>query len=132
MAGILNSFRRLFKRRQDQRYCVKDGTFVIISPVKGDGREQKVQLIDISHGGMAFIYQGSPADLETSGVLKLLTEKPSGGGKIDFETVSDVPVPGSAQTSEPFRRRGVKFKWLGFIERSKLRDLVNEVRICEK
>jgi hypothetical protein len=130
MASILNSIRRLFKRRQHQRYVVKGGTFVIISP-NVDGREQKVQLIDISHGGMAFIYQESPSELETSGMLKLLTKTPY-GGKIDFDKVSDVPVSGRTQTSEPLRRRGVEFKWMGFFEQSELTDLINEVRIGEK
>ena len=131
MASILNSFRRLFKRRQEKRYIVKDGTFVIISPGHSDGREKRVQLIDISRGGMAFIYQGSPSELETSGILKLLA-KTQFAEKIDFDTVSDVPVPGSTQTSEPFRRRGVKFKWMGLFQQSELRDLINTVGIFEK
>jgi len=130
MAGILDSFKRLFKRRQHQRYFVKDETFVIISLGNGAGREQKVQVIDISHGGMAFIYKGSSSELETSGVLKLLSM--ASEKEVKFETVSDVPVPGSTQTSEPFRRRGVKFKWLGFYEQKKLKDLVDKVKLCEK
>jgi hypothetical protein len=129
MGNFMNIFRRLFKPRQHKRFIVQSGTFVIISSSKD--REQKVQLVDISHGGMAFIYQGSPSELETSGILKLLTEKPY-GGKIDFDTVSDIPAPGSTQTSEPFRRRGVKFKWMGAFDDVELKKFIREVSLGEK
>jgi c-di-GMP-binding flagellar brake protein YcgR len=131
IASILNSFRKLFKRRQHKRYAVNGGTFVFISSDNKDDREQKVQLIDISQGGMAFIYQGSPSELETSGILKILTKSPY-GQKIDFETVSDIPIHGSTQTSEPLRQRSVKFKWMGYFEKSELRNLISAVGIYEK
>jgi hypothetical protein len=128
MAGILDSFKRLFKRRQHQRYAVEKGTFVIISPSDSKDQEQKVQLIDISEGGMAFIYHGPPSDLETSGILKLLTQKRT----IGFDAVTDIPVPGSTRASEPLRRRGVKFKWLGPFERVELSNLIKKVGTFEK
>jgi len=131
MISIMNICRRLFKHRRNPRYAVKNGTYVIISPGTGAGQEQRVQLIDISYGGMAFIYKGSPSELEKSGILKLLKKTPY-AEKIDFDTVSDVPVPGSTQTSEPFRKRGVKFKWMGCFEQSELGDLIDEVGICKK
>lgn len=133
MGGILSSFRRLFKRRKFQRYAVMDGTFVLISPGKGDedDPELEVQLIDISHGGMAFIYQGSPSDLESSGILKMLTTSPY-GQKIYFDTASDVPLPADEPISEPLRRRGVKFKWMGLFEQAELRDLIHSIGICKK
>jgi hypothetical protein len=131
MASIINRFRRLFKHRQHPRYLVKDGTFLIIKAPSGNGPEQQVQLIDISHGGMAFIYQGSPSELERSGMLKLLTETPH-GEHIDFDTVSDSPLPISTQGSESLRLRGVKFKWMGYFEQSQLRNLIDTVKVCEK
>lgn len=115
-----------------QRYVVEDGTIVIISPSNSGVREQKVQLIDISSGGMAFIYKGVQSDLEKSGILKLLTKKSLSGKDIAFDTVSDAPAAGSTQTSEQFRRRGVKFKWMGYYEQSGLSELINEIKICEK
>lgn len=131
MTNIMNKLAKLFRRRQHERYVVRDGTFVIISPGDKDTQEKKVQLIDISHGGMAFIYKGAPSELETSGVLQLLTDTKF-AKKIDFDTVSDVPVSGSTQPSEQFRRRGVRFRWMGLFERSELKDLIKEVGICEK
>lgn len=133
MAGILNSFKRLFNRRRHQRYFVEDGTLVIISAGIIDKQEQKVQLIDISNGGMAFIYNGSQSDIEKTGLLQLLTKKPPYRTEsIRFDTVSDIPVPESMQTSEQFRRRSVKFRWMGFCDESALTNLIDEVKICEK
>jgi hypothetical protein len=118
MANIFSYVRRLFAPRSHRRFMVQNGTFVIVSP--GTDKEQKVQVIDISQGGAAFIYQGSKEDLETSGVLKVLAENAS-LEKVNFETVSDEPAPGT-DTSLPYRRRGVKFKWMGVMETA---DLMN-------
>lgn len=129
MPGILDYLRMLLKPRRHQRYTVKSGTVVIVSP--GTYRERKVQLIDISRGGAAFIYQGSPEELEASGVLKLLAEKPL-PEKVNFDTVSDFPTHKSVQTFETYRRRGVKFKWLGVVEEAQLKAFINEVGISKK
>ena len=122
MTGILNSLRRLFRDRQHQRYFVEDGTSVIISSCSGRNWNQRVQLKDISRGGMAFLYKRSQSDLEKSGVLKLFIKTWTFGAKIRFDTVYDIPASGNTQTSEQFRRRGVKFKGMGGYEKSKLRN----------
>jgi hypothetical protein len=49
--------------------------------------------------------------------------------KVNFETVSDKPTPESLKASEPFRRRGVKFKWLGVLEESQLKTYIKDVGI---
>ncbi len=126
MANILSYVRRLFSPRSHRRFMVQNGTFVIVSP--GTDQEQKVQVIDISQGGAAFIYQGSKEDLETSGVLKVLVENPS-LEKIHFETVSDEPAAGSKDASSPYRRRGVKFKWMGVMETADLMNFVKSISI---
>lgn len=124
MVNILNIFRMLFKSRQHERYNVRSGTFVIMSP--GTDGERKVQIVDVSMGGAAFVYDGLPEELEASGILKVLAEAP-GLAKVNFDTVSDVPVPGSTQPSETFRRRGVKFKWLGVLDKAELSKFIKEV-----
>jgi hypothetical protein len=129
MANIINYCRMLFKPRIHQRFTVKSGTFVIVSP--GTDREQRVQIIDISLGGAAFIYKGSPEELEESGVLKVLAEAP-GLAKVNFDTVSDRPTSESLRTSEPFRRRSVKFKWMGVLEQAQLKSFIKEVGIAQK
>ena len=132
MAGILNKLRRLFKDRQYQRYFVEDGTSVIISSCSGKNWNQRVQLKDISHGGMAFIYKRSQSDLEKSGILKLFVKTWTFGAKIRFDTVYDIPASGNTQTSEQFWQRGVKFKGMGNYERSKLRDFLISLPISPR
>jgi len=132
MANIGNIFRRLFKPRKEPRFAVKEGTFVIISSGAGDIPEQKVQLIDISQGGMAFIYNGSPSDLEKSGILKMIKKSDYDKDKIDFDTVSDLPVVDGLQSPVPLRKRGVKFKWMGYFEQAELREFINTVGTFKK
>jgi PilZ domain len=126
MAKILSHVRRENETRQHQRFMVPKGTFVIVSP--GTDKEWKVQAIDISQGGLAFIYQGSKEDLNTSGVLKILAEN-ANLENVNFETVSDEPAPRSTDTSLPSRRRGVKFKWMGVVGIEDLRDFVKSINI---
>jgi hypothetical protein len=123
--GIL---RRLFKQRHHKRFLVQSGTFVIVSP--GTDREQKVQLLDISQGGTAFIYQGSPEELEESGILKMLVERKY-LANVPYDTASDVPCPGckGVQSSVPYRRRGVKFNWMGVLQEVELRNYIKKVSI---
>ena len=124
MPDILNYCRMLFKNREHKRYSVKSGTFVIVAP--GTGGERKVQIVDISMGGAAFIYNGRPEELEESGIIKMLTEKAS-LEKLEFDTVSDIPVCESPQSSEEVRRRGVKFKWLGVLDKSELTKAIDDI-----
>jgi len=114
----------LFKRRKNERFNVQSGTFVIIAP-NTDG-ERKVQIVDISMGGAAFIYNGRPEELEKSGIIKMLKDKAS-LEKLEFDTVSDIPAPGIEQPSEEFRRRGVKFKWLGVLDKVELSNFIKAV-----
>ncbi|MBP7230482.1 MAG: hypothetical protein KBA28_01020 [Syntrophaceae bacterium] len=135
MVNILDNLKAIFNARREQRYFVENGTFVVISNSVGAGsKERKVELIDISHGGMAFIYKGSPADLEKSGIMKVINEGSHKTEHISFETISDIPIEGNEPHKEPIRRRGVKFTWMGFCEGSGLglRDLINKIKLCEK
>lgn len=120
------NIQRTCEARQHQRFTVPKGTFVIVSP--GTDKERKVQIIDISQGGLAFIYQGSKEDLEKSGALKLLTKNAS-LENVNFETVSDQLTSGSTDVTLPSRRRGVKFRWMGVVEKADLRDFVKNISI---
>ncbi|MCK9230954.1 MAG: PilZ domain-containing protein [Syntrophales bacterium] len=110
--------------RKHPRYSAPEGTLVIVSP--GSDKEWTVQAIDISAGGMAFIYRGSPDDLDKSGVLKILA-KNAELENITFDTVSDIQAPQAADSSIPLRRRGVKFKWMGEM---KTKDLQAFMKHC--
>ncbi len=129
MTDFLNYWRRLFKHREHERYNVRSGTFVIVAP--GTDGERKVQIVDISMGGAAFIYNGRPEELEKSGIIKMLTEKAS-LEKLEFDTVSDVPLTGSKQSSEEYRRRGVKFKWLGIVDKAELSKVIEDISTFPK
>lgn len=107
--------------RKHERIKLPERTFVIVSP--GTDREWKVQAIDISQGGMAFIYHGSREDLDKSGVLKILA-KNADLDPVHFETVRDEPAPGRSGTSLPLRRRGVKFKWMGVMKPADLKVFI--------
>ena len=112
------------ENRRHQRLTVPKNTFVIVSP--GTDKQWKVQAIDISQGGMAFIYCGSKEDIEKSGVLKILA-KNAHLESMTFETVSDKAAPGCTDTSLPSRRRGVKFKWMGIMEKADLKDYIKSI-----
>ncbi len=131
MVNILNFFRKFFKRRQHQRFAVQSGTFVIVSPATDKDQERRVLIADISLGGTAFIYQGSQTELSESGFLKMFATTPN-SDRVQFETVSDIPIPGNTKTSESFRRRGVKFQWMGVLGKSELRDFIKEFSVCPK
>ena len=131
MDSILNYCRRLFKARQHQRFAVQSGTFVIVSPATDPEQERKIQIVDVSHGGAAFIYQGPPTELEDTGFLKMFAETPN-SDRTQFHTVSDIPAPGCEQTEEPFRRRGVKFMWMGLLGKEELGEFIKEFTICPK
>jgi len=125
MANILSYVRRLFTTRKHERFKVQIDTFVIVSP--GRDKEKKFQVIDISQGGLAFIYHGSKEDIETSGFLNMLAESPN-LEKVNFDTVSDKTAPEFTYTSLPTRRRGVKFTWMGVLRETDLKNFIKSRR----
>lgn len=123
MNVITSLFRKVFfKKRKHERFCVSSGTVVMVTPSKG-GTEWKVNLVDISMGGLGFIYEGTPEELKESGFLRMFKESPA-KSKIQYETVSDVPAPGCEDSG--YRRRGVKFKWMGSLEERELAQFIKE------
>jgi hypothetical protein len=109
-----------FKDRKDHRHLVHNGSVVVVVPAK-DGTEikWKVQVIDISLGGAAFIYEGSPDDLAKSGLISIANDMPEA---LDFKTVSDV----ECSEGSTYRRRGVKFEWKGFLGKKQLIEFIKE------
>ena len=122
MGRILNIFKKLLKRRRHDRYHVPDRFLVVVSPA-----EKMVQAIDISMGGMAFIYEGDRNELKLSSILTMTlpTKKTK---KVGFDTISDIPAPGGTRSSgKSFRRRGVKFDWLGVLDKEGLMTFIKDV-----
>ena len=137
MTNVLHLLRKLFVRRQQQRFLVKNGTFVVIvTPgIMGQEEQRKVHMIDISMGGAAFIYQGSSKDIDNTGFLRispdsLETSESSTYEKVHFETVSDIPVPVCSDGEVTARRRGVRFTWMGALGEAFLKDFIRAKGIC--
>jgi len=109
-----------FKDRRYPRHMVNNGSFVVVLPVKdGTSVKWEVKVIDISLGGAAFIYEGSPEDLAKSGLIRFASGMPDA---VDFNTVSDV----QCSEGSNFRRRGVKFEWKGFVGKKQLVKFIDE------
>jgi hypothetical protein len=125
MGGFFDGIRRLFKGRQGDRFSVMGKAIVVIAPATD--QEQRVQILDISKGGLAFIYEGSKEELVESGIMQILAENECFLQKVHFDTVSDIPLQ---HRQGQLRRRGVKFKWMGVFDQAKLGDFINEVRTC--
>jgi hypothetical protein len=126
MARFSDGIRRIFKGRKYNRFSVSGRAIVIVEP--GEGDERKVRIMDISRGGLAFVYNGSSEELMDSGVLQLLSDDVVFVEKVHYETASDVLLH---EAGGQYRRRGVKFKWLGVFDDVKLDEFIKEVRTFE-
>lgn len=131
MATALDLLRKIFIRRKHQRFLVRSGTFVVIVTPGSMGQEEerKVHLIDISMGGAAFIYEGSPKMIQETGYLKVSPETEV-YEKVHFETVSDIPSLVCDGQLETVRRRGVRFTWMGALGENFLKDFIKAKGVC--
>jgi len=104
------------------RFYADKRLFVVVEPYTVEGR--KVQMLDISEGGCAFIYNGSRGELEESGILSLQSGDIPYLERVDFVTKSDNILAGSKHKEGELRRRSVEFKWLGVFDRKKLKAFI--------
>ena len=119
---LLKILKRLFRPRLHPRFYADKGVLVVIEPYTAEGR--KVQMLDISEGGCAFIYNGSKEELEKIGLLSLQSKDIPYLERIDFVTKSDNILPDSNDKEDQLRRRSVEFKWLGVFDRKKLKEFI--------
>ena len=87
---------------------------------------RQLQMVNISEGGCAFIYNGSKEELEESGLLSLQSEDIPYLERIDFVSKSDNLLSDSNDKGEQLRRRSVEFKWLGVFDRKKLKEFIKQ------
>jgi len=119
--------RRLLKPRRSPRYYTDKSAFVVVSPYTADGKKGKrVQILDISEGGCAFIYRGTKEELVESGLLTIMDNETPCLESVDFVTVTDNPLPKALDTSGLLRRRGIRFKWLGVFDRDRLNKFIEQ------
>lgn len=118
MGNLWRVITKFFKRRAHERHAVPEGTFIVVAGMEG----QKVQVIDISKGGLAFVYAGTKDELAESGVLNLLTDSPH-LDNVQYEAVTNTP------TELGYRRVGVQFKWMGVLQKIDLDNFIREARL---
>ena len=119
--------RRLFKPRKHPRFYPCKKAFLVVAPYTSGGR--KIQILDISEGGCAFIYDGTREELAESGFLSLMVDDTPYLDNVDFATASDSPLPATQNNSGWLRRRGVEFKWLGVLSRERLKEFIKQISI---
>ena len=119
--------RRLFKPRKHPRFYPCNNAFLVVAPYTSGGR--KIQILDISEGGCAFIYDGTREELAESGFLSLMVDDTPYLDSVDFATASDTPLPVIQNNSGWLRRRGVEFKWLGVLSRERLKEFIKQISI---
>lgn len=123
--------RRLLKPRKHPRYYTTKKAFVVVSPYTSDEKKgKKIQILDISEGGCAFIYDGTKEELDEMGLLSLVAEGTPCLESVDFTTVSDQSLPETQNAAIGLRRRSVEFKWLGIFDREKLKEFIEQNSIC--
>jgi acyl-[acyl carrier protein]--UDP-N-acetylglucosamine O-acyltransferase len=122
--GIL---RKLFKPRKHPRFYPCKGSYLIIAPYTEHGK--KVEILDISGGGCAFIYDGTKEELAESGLLSLVVDDTPYLDRVDYVTASDNPLSATQINSIQLRRRGVEFKWLGVLSRERLKEFIKQISI---
>jgi c-di-GMP-binding flagellar brake protein YcgR len=106
------------------RFYTDKRVFVVVEPYTAEGR--KVQMLDISEGGCAFIYNGSKEELEESGLLTLQCEDIPYLERINFVSKSDSLLSDFNDKEEQLRRRSVEFKYLGVFNRKKLKEFIKQ------
>ena len=119
--------RKLFKPRKHPRFYPCKNAFLVVAPYTSGGR--KIQILDISEGGCAFIYDGTREELAESGFLSLMVDDTPYLDSVDFATASDTPLPVNQNNSGWLRRRGVEFKWLGVLSRERLKEFIKQISI---
>ena len=115
--------RKIFSKRRYPRFHVKEHTYLVFQSNTKD--EIKLQVIDISEGGCAFLYTGSEKDLQHVSYADLTSKNVSYMEQIKISAVSDVKHSG------PVRRRGVEFTWMGVLDYRKLKQFIQKVSTCE-
>ena len=137
---ILKSlFRHPRNPRLHPRFSVDNGVLVLIEPhavayrkvqMLDISKRNQVQMLNISEGGCAFIYDGSRKDLEASGLLSLQFKDILCLERVGFVTKSDSLLSDSNDKKEQLRIRSVEFQWMGILDRKKLKEFIKQNAIA--
>ena len=126
---LLKILKRLFRNpRLHHRFSVDNGVLVLIEPHAAAPRQ--VQMVNISAGGCAFIYNGSSKDLEASGFLSLQFKDILCLERVGFVTKADSLLSDSNDKKEQLRIRSVEFQWIDILDRKKLKEFIKQNAIA--
>jgi hypothetical protein len=128
---LLKILKRLFRNpRLHHRFSVDNGVLVLIEPHAAAPRQ--VQMVNISEGGCAFIYNGSSKDLEASGFLSLQFKDILCLERVGFVTKADSLLSDSNDKKEQLRIRSVEFQWIDILDRKKLKEFIKQNAIVRE
>lgn len=112
---------KIFNRRKHKRFTVSQKAYLVFQ--FNTSKEKKFQILDISEGGCAFIYHGDINYLDELNQISLMSDAVPELEQVRISNVSDQPASG------PFRRRSVEFKWLGTLDKEKLKRFIHQISI---
>ena len=128
---LLKILKRLFRNpRMHPRFSVDNGVLVLIEPHAAAPRQ--VQMVNISEGGCAFIYNGSRKDLEASGFLSLQFKDILCLERVGFITKADSLLSDSNDKKEQLRIRSVEFQWIDILDKKKLKEFIKQNAIVRE
>jgi c-di-GMP-binding flagellar brake protein YcgR len=128
---ILKSlFRHPRNPRLHPRFSVDNGVLVLIEPHAATPRQ--VQMVNISEGGCAFIYNGSRKDLKASGFLSIQFKDILCLERVGFVTKSDSLLSDSNDKKEQLRIRNVEFQWIDILDQKKLKEFIKQNAIVRE
>ena len=127
---LLKILKRLFRHRLHRRFSVDKGVLVLIEPHAAAPRQ--VQMVNISEGGCAFLYNGSRKDLKASGFLSIQFKDILCLERVGFVTKSDSLLSDSNDKKEQLRIRNVEFQWIDILDQKKLKEFIKQNAIVRE
>ena len=120
MPGLKELLGRLIplNRRRHKRFPAIDGAFVVLGTRMEDGH--KFQIIDVSMGGLAFIYEGSKNDLDEIKTLSIMGGEQLFLDNVFFDPAGTIPM----EHAPDINRQGIEFKYLGVLDKAQLKDFI--------
>jgi hypothetical protein len=129
----------LGNNRRYKRFSIDKEVLMIIEPYTTTSKQKlmldfdkakHVQILNISEGGCAFLYNGSKKDLEESGILSLQYKNIPYLERIVFTTKSDSLFYDSKDIEKQLRVRRVEFEWLSDSNRERLKKFIERSSIA--
>ena len=124
---------KLIKNRNPRlhpRFSVDNGVLVLIEPHAA--APIQLQMVNISEGGCAFIYNGSKKDLKASGFLSIQFKDILCLKRVGFVTKSDSLLSDSNDKKEQLRIRNVEFQWIDILDQKKLKEFIKQNAIVRE